>query len=149
MATAEEITKKIRELLSSQQVAVLSTYGNGQPYASLIAFTASDDLKEILFATTRASHKYRNLSGCRNAAILVDNRSNSNADFHIAVAVTATCDVEEMAEGDREKCLTMYCKKYPHLLNFASSPSTSIFRGKVREYYFVSRFQQVERLSMT
>jgi len=148
MATDEQVTKRIRGLLSSQKVAVLSTYGDGQPYASLVAFRASDDLKEILFVTTRASQKYRNLEACCSAAILVDSRTNSAADFHEAAAVTAIGEVEELVGENLEKHLRRYLSKHPHLSKFASSPTTCMLRLRVKEYYYVSRFQQVERLLM-
>ena len=62
MDTIAQLKQALNRLLSTQKLAVLSTFGNEQPYASLIAFAAADDLKHIIFATTRATRKYANLS---------------------------------------------------------------------------------------
>jgi hypothetical protein len=44
MEDKESIRQVLRELLSSQKLAVLSTHHSGQPYASRVAFACSDDL---------------------------------------------------------------------------------------------------------
>lgn len=54
----KRLTEQLHELFFTQQLAVLSTTVNGKPYCSLIAFAASDDLKDLIFATTRATRKY-------------------------------------------------------------------------------------------
>mgnify|MGYP002068211782 CR=1 FL=1 len=46
---------RIRRLLMEQGYAVLCTQSQSQPYGSLIAFAASDDLKTIVFATPMVS----------------------------------------------------------------------------------------------
>jgi hypothetical protein len=53
---------RIRWLLTEQSYAVLCTQSQSQPYGSLIAFAASDDLKTIVFATPVATRKYRLLT---------------------------------------------------------------------------------------
>jgi len=42
MEDKESIRQVLRELLSSQKLAVLSTHTSGQPYANLAAFACSD-----------------------------------------------------------------------------------------------------------
>ena len=42
----------VRQLLSSQQVAVLHTHNQGQPYGTTVGFSISPDLKFIFFATS-------------------------------------------------------------------------------------------------
>jgi len=42
MESREGIQQVLRELLSNQRLAVLSTHNSGQPYASLVAFACSD-----------------------------------------------------------------------------------------------------------
>ena len=85
-----KVKRNLRKLLRSQPLAVLATQNQGQPYASLVAFASSDDLKSLYFATTRATRKYANLSGDSRVAMLVDNRSNNASDFSLAMAATAT-----------------------------------------------------------
>ena len=78
--------KDLLSLLNSQPLALLATQNQGQPYASLVAFAASDDLKALFFATTRSTRKYANLSSDSRVAMLVDNRSNQASDFRWAMA---------------------------------------------------------------
>ena len=43
MEKAEDIQKHLRNLFTSQSLAVLATHSEAQPYASLVAFVASED----------------------------------------------------------------------------------------------------------
>ena len=86
MSETLETLTIIRNLLESQRLAVLSTQNHGQPYCNLIAIAAADDLKYLLFATTRATRKYANLMADSRVAVLVDNRRNDPADFTGAAA---------------------------------------------------------------
>ena len=82
------LIRDLASLLESQKLAVLSTHIAGQPYASLISFAATPNLKQLLFATTRSTRKFANLTSDARAAMLVDNRSNEAADIHAAMAAT-------------------------------------------------------------
>ena len=85
-----ELEHLIRELFESQKLAVLGTQNEGQPYANLVAFAPSDDLKSLYFVTARATRKYANIEADARVTVLIDNRSNEDADFSQAAAVTAT-----------------------------------------------------------
>lgn len=135
--------KDLRELFTAQPLAVLSTQNEGQPYASLVAFATSEDLKALFFATTRATRKYANLSSDPRVAMLVDSRSNEVSDFRWAMAVTATGRAEEVEGQEKEKVLRIYLAKHPHLDDFVSSPSCALFKIRVERYYVATRFQNV------
>ena len=96
MKDQERLTKALKTLFRTHPLAVLATQNELQPYTSLVAFAASDDLKELLFATTRATRKYANFSSNPRVAMLVDNRSNRLSDFSEAMAVTALGAIEEV-----------------------------------------------------
>lgn len=141
-----ELRKAIKGLLTSQQLAVLATQGGGQPYSSLVAFAATDDLKYLLFATTRTTRKFANLSAESRVAMLVDSRSNQDSDFHNALAVTAMGIAREVNDREREHFLKLYLKKHPYLQEFVESPSCALLSVRVDKYYMVSRFQNVMEL---
>jgi len=84
-----ELEETIRELLQSQLLGVLATQQAGHPYTSLVALAASDDLKHILFATSRRTREYSNLAADSRVALLMDNRSGSQADPFEGQSVTA------------------------------------------------------------
>ena len=135
--------KDLKQLFTTQPLAVLSTQNEGQPYGSLVAFASSEDLKELYFATTRATRKYANLSSDPRVAMLVDSRSNEVSDFRWAMAVTATGKAEEVEGQEKEKVLRTYLAKHPHLDDFVSSPSCALLKIRVVRYYVATRFQNV------
>jgi nitroimidazol reductase NimA-like FMN-containing flavoprotein (pyridoxamine 5'-phosphate oxidase superfamily) len=139
----DSMRKDLEELFTTQPLAVLSTQNEGQPYASLVAFATSEDLKELFFATTRATRKYANLSSDSRVAMLVDSRSNEVSDFRWAMAVTAMGKAEEVEGQEKEKVLKIYLAKHPHLDCFVSSPSCALLKIRVERYYVATRFQNV------
>ncbi len=133
----------LRDLFSSQRFAVLATQKRGQPYGSLVAFMASNDLKNILFATTRTTRKYANIVNNPKVAMVVDNRSNRENDFNDATVVTITGKAHE-AEGSERKWLQkLFLKKHPSLRDFLFSPNCALLKVEVDTYYVVSEFQNV------
>lgn len=133
----------LRELFASQPLAVLSTDCNGHPYASLVAFAVSEDLRRLFFATDRNTRKFANLRSNSRVALLIDNRSNSVADFTQAVAVTVLGSCREMSGTERSDAERFYLEKHPHLEEFVSSPGCALIHVTVRSLYLVSRFQNV------
>ena len=142
-------TQRLRDLLTSQRLAVLSTNDKGQSYASLVAFAATENMKELFFATARTTRKFANLTENSQVALLIDSRSNQDADFHEAIAVTATGTAEEVTGTDRNALLAFYLKKHPYLVDFVKAPTCALIRVKVVCYYLVSRFQNVVELHVT
>jgi len=140
--------KMLNDLFELQKLAVLATHSKGQPYASLMAFAATKNLKNIIFATTRSTRKFANLTADHRVALLIDNRSNAESDFHKAVAVTVTGTVAEVASRDRKRFARLYRAKHPHLEDFVESPTCALLRMNVQTYYIVSRFQNVVELHM-
>lgn len=146
MVEKKTVKKRLRELFSHQNLAVLSTHNQGQPYASLVAFAASHDLRYIYFATTRATRKYRNITNEPRVAFLIDSRTNQEADFHEAVAVTVSGRAFEMKVGEGREARKLYLTKHPYLEEFVGSPTCALFAVTVECYYLVERFQKVTEL---
>ncbi len=139
----------LRGLFTSQRLAVLATQGGqAQPYGNLVAFMATKDLKHLLFATTRATRKYNNISMNPRVAMVVDNRSNQESDFHQAVAVTATGQVKKTKGKERDRLQKLYLTKHPYLKEFVSSPTCALLKMDVETYYVVRQFQNVVELHM-
>jgi nitroimidazol reductase NimA-like FMN-containing flavoprotein (pyridoxamine 5'-phosphate oxidase superfamily) len=149
MESASQMGRTLKDLFTSQRLGVLATYGEGQPYTSLVAFAATDDLKYLVFATTRATRKYANLSAESRVALLVDNRSNQDSDFHSAMAVTALGNAEEVKESERDPLLRLYLAKHPYLGEFVNSPTCALLKVSVDRYYMVNRFQNVMEIQVT
>ena len=136
-------------LFTSQPLAVLATHNKGQPYGSLVAFAATDDLNYLVFSTTRSTRKFANLSADPRVAMVIDNRSNHPSDLRFARAVTATGRAEEISRDDSENFMKIYLNKHPHLEDFVASPSSALITIRVEVYYLVTRFQNVVEIHLT
>ncbi len=148
MKNRSQLKRLLKNLFSSQPLAVLATQGNGQPYGNLVAFAATEDLKGLLFATDRGTRKFANITMDPRVAMVMDSRTNQKADFQRAVAVTATGIVEEVEGTERDHLLKLYLLKHPHLKKFVKSPNSALLRVKVNAYYVVKGFQNVMVLPM-
>ena len=149
MDKTDTIHESLKKLFSSQNLAVLSTHQDGQPYASLVAFVATENLKYIFFVTPKTTRKFDNLSTDSRVAMLINSSQNKTADFHQALAVTAVGSAEEITGDEKEKYLQFYLARHPYLQDFAKSPTCALFRVTVRSYYLVKNFQNVMELHIS
>lgn len=146
MHETSDLRKLLHDLFASQRLAVLATLGSGQPYTSLVAFCEADELKCLLFATNRSTRKYANLVANPQVAMLIDSRANQESDFVKATAVTAIGRAEEVQDLERDRMLGIYLARHPHLVEFAASPDTALFRITVDRYKIVTGLQTVKEL---
>jgi len=140
----DEVTLRqmLTGLFTSQRLAVLGTYGDTQPYCTLMAFAATDDLKHLIFATARTTRKYANLTGHDRVSLLVDNRKNLDEDFHQAMAVTIIGQAREAGPDERDRLLPVYLYKHPYLRGFLAEPDCALIKVVVDRYLIVSHFQR-------
>ncbi|MGD9173987.1 MAG: pyridoxamine 5'-phosphate oxidase family protein [Desulfobacterales bacterium] len=143
METSAEIQNRLRDLFESQRLAVVATQTGGQPYASLVAFVATDDLRHLFFVTAKTTRKFANLISNSRVAVLVNSSVNQESDFHDAISLTVTGIAEEMKGSERQDTLDLYLSKHPYLEDFARSPSCALIRVAARSYYMVQNFQSV------
>ena len=142
----DRVEPRIRELLSRERYAVLCTQGEGQPYGSVVAFAADQTLGHIVFATGRATRKYRLLEACDQVALVVDDRDRHPEELMSVEAVTATGRARELTEGDdRGRWAALLIAGHPLLRTFVDAPSTALFRVDVVRYLHVWRFQEVRQ----
>ena len=149
MTQKAELEQLLRKLFSGQLLAVLGTQSQSGPYGNLVAFYATDDLKHLLFATTRSTRKYDNLTRTPQVAMVIDNRSNKEGDFRDAIAVTAIGTVKEVGGPEKEQFKARYLAKHPGLFDFVHSPACAFLKIEVGTYYIVRQFQQVTELHIT
>jgi len=143
-----QLKKLLRALFRSQLFAAMATQQLTRPYNNLVAFAATDDLKNIIFATKRATNKYSNLLSNSNVSMLIDNRTNQDSDFRNAVAVTAVGTAEEVRDSQIDELRSLYLIKHHNLEKFVHSPDSALFKIKVKRYYVVRNFQQVMELKV-
>jgi general stress protein 26 len=149
MPKQEEIRQRLIALFESQNLAVLATQNKGQPYASLVAFYATPDLKHLFFVTPKTTRKFSNLKADGRVALLVNSSINQAADFHQAIAVTVVGDAQETTGADRKNILSRYLAKHPYLEDFANAPTCALVDVTVKSYFMVKHFQNVMELHIT
>ena len=147
MENAEESSGLIKKVFTSQRFAVLATQSERQPYSSLIAFAEADNLRSLIFVTSRDTRKYSNTQANRKVAVLVDSRTNQVSDLQNAVAITAIGTIEEVAESNRDYLSGIYLSKHPQLSDFLHKPSNALMNVVVAEYV-VATFEGVRSFSI-
>jgi nitroimidazol reductase NimA-like FMN-containing flavoprotein (pyridoxamine 5'-phosphate oxidase superfamily) len=139
-----DLKEEIGKLFDLESFAVLSTQGEGQPYASIISFSASPDFKHIVFATPRQTRKFSLLSKSDKVALLIDNRSNTPPSVNRISAVTITGKAKILDDFEElEKWKNLLINKHPYLKSFVETPSTAVILVDVYRYFYVRRFQEV------
>ncbi len=133
----------LTDLFNSQKLAGLATQSGGQPHNCLVAFAAADDLRSLMFATRRDTQKFRDISANPPVSILIDNRSNREADFEQAVAVTIKGVAGEIRDKERDSLAEYYLSKHPYLGDFVRNSNVALIRVEVREY-LVASFDSTE-----
>lgn len=124
----------IEGVFRSQAAMVLASEKNHQPYANLVAFSYSADLKYLYFATPRETTKYGNITQNPNISMLIDARKNDSLSFGEGTAVTVVGKATELLGIEREKRLTAHAERLPGLGEFLGSPSIALFEIEVRTY---------------
>jgi nitroimidazol reductase NimA-like FMN-containing flavoprotein (pyridoxamine 5'-phosphate oxidase superfamily) len=143
MHTRENVEHDIRQLLQNEQLAVLSTEQQGQPYASLVAFAVTAGLGNLVFCTPKTTRKFSNLTNNPRVAMLINNCRNQASDIDNAVSVTAVGKAAEVVDTSKEDLSALYLQKHLHLKEFLQAESTALVRIRVQHYFMVRKFQDV------
>ncbi len=137
------IEAALKNLMANQSLAVLATHDGGQPHGSLVAFVVADDLRDLAFATSRATRKFANLSKDARVALVIDNRTNQVADFQQAIAATIWGMASEISADEQAFWEERYLQRHPYLREFVQSPTCALVKVHVEKYSLVERFQNV------
>jgi heme iron utilization protein len=143
-----DFLRRVRELLDSQRVGVLGTRFEGAPHLSLVAFAVSDDLREITFASPSGTRKVAAIRIDPCVSLLVDDREHAGRDLDAGVALTGTGRAEPLTAAESSAVVSRYLARHPGLAGFVAAPSCRFFRIRVRRWSLVSRFQEVEELTL-
>lgn len=146
--TQDALRQCIIKILNDQNLAVLATHTGRCPYTSLVGFLASQDLKEIYFATFMNTRKYHNLSSHPQVSLLIDSRTNRTDDFRDSSALTILGEAETLPQVQRDKMIGLYLERYSHLEDFIRDPQCALVTIRVTKYILVQRFQEVFELTM-
>jgi hypothetical protein len=143
MNNTAESNDILKGLCADQPLAALATDAGSGPYASLVAIAVTPDLRQLFFATPRATRKWANLVRNHHVSFLIDNRSNQVTDFSRAVAATILGSAKELSGVELETGLAIFLGRHPHLTEFTASPNCALFRVQIASIYLVTCFQNV------
>ena len=139
--------RNIKQMLASFEdlrFAVLATSDERRPYASLIAFAFTPDCQTVIFATPKATRKYRNMMSQKSVSILIDNRSGTPEDLSRAEAVTLVGTARLVRAGARrEEYRKVFREKHPGLAGFIDDPGTALMAMLIEQAIHATRFQDV------
>ncbi len=137
------IQDTILQVLERNRLAVLATQRNGQPHASLIAFTPLEGLRFLAFATYRDTLKYESIRQDPRVAMLVEDRESRPVHLGQRLVLTALGEAIETPEEERHAHIAKHLSRQPDLENFLNSPDCEFIRVAVRAYQVVGGIDDV------
>lgn len=138
------IIEKVKLMLKTQSFGVLATKGEEECYTSLISFASDKEFKTLIFATPINTKKYRFIEKDESISILIDNRSNNEKNINDIGAITSIGAARILEDKKEiEKCSKILVDKHSYLDDFIDVDSTAIVLVDVKNYSYVSSFQEV------
>ncbi|MEN6373226.1 MAG: pyridoxamine 5'-phosphate oxidase family protein [Smithella sp.] len=136
--------EEMLEPFATLRVAVLATVEEGKPYTSIIAFAMTPDRRTLLFTTSSATRKYKNMVDQPAVSILLDNRSQSADDINRAQAVTLLGTAKKVRAGARKsEYSAIFVNRHPELKDFIEDPKTALIAVTIQQAVHVARFEDV------
>jgi nitroimidazol reductase NimA-like FMN-containing flavoprotein (pyridoxamine 5'-phosphate oxidase superfamily) len=145
-SSGRSVLDHIQRLIGEQPYAVLCVQGGGQPYGALIAYAFSLDLRHAVFATPKATRKYRLLGECDHVAMVIDNRPTKANELMEVEAVTVTGRSQLVERGaEFDQLAELLLNRHPYLASFLKADSCALFRVDTVRFLHVQRFQEVSQ----
>jgi nitroimidazol reductase NimA-like FMN-containing flavoprotein (pyridoxamine 5'-phosphate oxidase superfamily) len=138
----EQQKNQLHELFNKQRFAVIATQASNKPYTSLVAFSSTEDLSYLIFATLRQTRKYDNILQNAKISMLIDNRENLSSDVNNAIAVTVIGHASEIKDN-RQHFMDIHLKKHPYLREFLQDANCALIGLSVEKIIIVRKFQQI------
>jgi heme iron utilization protein len=136
----------VRDVLKTQNLGVLATFGEKYPYTSLVGFVAGENERTIIFTTLRNTRKYQHLTQRPEVSILISTGTNDPSDFQESSAVTAFGEAREATPSEKDSFKALYLNKFPFLENFTLDVGCAFIKVDIKKYLVVTRFQEVSEV---
>jgi general stress protein 26 len=137
------ICEEIRALLAWTKFAVLATQSDGQPHASLMAFTPVDDIKRLVFSTYRKTQKYENMMKDGRVALLIGSGNEPFGQQRADLIVTAHGNACEVLSHSHQAFLKAHIQRHPEFEEFFSSPECALIVMEISNYQLVTSTDEV------
>ena len=142
------VCEEIGALLEARTLGVLATQSDGQPHASLMAFTPVDGIRRLVFATYRSTRKYESLRKDGRAALLIGSGIEPFEHQRAALIVTAHGRIVDIPEQARQTMLSAHIKRHPAFEDFLTSPDCALLSMEVSAYQLVTSTNEVRWCSL-
>lgn len=137
------VCEEIRAHLAARKLAVLATQSDGQPHASLMAFTPVDDIKRLVFATYRKTRKYESIIQGGRAALLIGSGIEPFEQQRAGLIVTAHGNVFAAPINSAQSMLKSHIQRHPEFEEFFSSPECALIVMEISDYQLVTSTDEV------
>lgn len=138
------VPERLKALNKKQRHAVLATVSKGRPYTSLVAFALTSDGTGMVFATPKASTKYKNIRKDKHVSLLIDTRSNTAKDYMKSESITIQGTAKPLRDKSAlQEATHILAGKHPDLSQFIRSPKTALILVEASVCMHVTGFQSV------
>jgi len=138
------VSARLGVLNKTRKHAVLATASGGAPYASLISYACTPDMRGVIFATPKATTKYKNLMKNKQVSLLIDTRMNTEKDYLGAESLTILGIAKTVRSSAKKAELAgIFIRKHPRLEQFVLSQKTALIFVEIVRCIHVTRFQSV------
>jgi nitroimidazol reductase NimA-like FMN-containing flavoprotein (pyridoxamine 5'-phosphate oxidase superfamily) len=137
-------TDEIKHVLDVSRFAVMATQQEGQPHASLMAFTPMNGIRDLIIATYRTTLKYSNLSKDGRVAVLINNYIATGPSKYRDLVITAHGIATEVTDDDRDRVKRVYLARHPDFNDFLASSDCALLRVVVSTYEVVGSTEDVQ-----
>ena len=135
---------EIKHVLDVSRFAVMATQQEGQPHASLMAFTPMNGIQHLIIATYRTTLKYSNLSKDGRVAVLINNYIATGPSKYRDLVITAHGIATEVTVDDRDAVKQAYLARHPDFDDFLASSDCALLRVLVSAYEVVGSTEDVQ-----
>ncbi len=144
----DKLYEVIYDIMTNQQFGVLATIENSLPRTSIVAFTATNNLKSLFFLTAQKSRKFKNIANNPTVTMLIDNRPDSSRDVQgtFAVSVIGNAKQVDLKSANATKELFSFC--HPALVDYLDNGSYALISMTIDRYEVTSGIDQVYTYKM-
>lgn len=137
------VRERIERAVDLGRFAVLATQRDGQPHASLVAYTPVGGICCLAFATYRSTLKFRSLIESGRVAVLIDVRDPAEQAGGARVVLTAHGEASEASQQERAALTESLLARHPALDGFVRSDGCALVCVSVLIYEVVTGIDDV------
>lgn len=137
------VCEEISALLQARKLAVLATQIDGQPHASLMAFTPIKGIRRLVLATYRTTRKYESLRKDGRVALLIGSGIEPFEQQRAGLVITAHGQITDVPCDAYQLALAAHIERHPEFEDFFTSADCALLSMEVSAYQLVTSSDEV------